>query len=115
MLDYVRRLNETLIPNDSLKITVLDLFAGCGGLALGFESVGFSTVGFEKDHDAAQTYASNLEGHCLETKLNTDSEYSLAQVIIGGLPVSLSVLAEISRGSGMNVTDFRLFWRLSEK
>ena len=28
---------------------VLDLFAGCGGLALGFEASGFQTLGFEKN------------------------------------------------------------------
>lgn len=86
MLDYARRLNETLKPHESLKLTVLDLFAGCGGLALGFESVGFTTIGFEKDHDAAQTYAANLHGTCLETELNTQSEYPSAEVIIGGPP-----------------------------
>ncbi len=46
MLDYVAHLNKSLRPKHPLGITVLDLFAGCGGLALGFESLGFETIGF---------------------------------------------------------------------
>lgn len=40
---------------------VLDLFAGCGGLSLGFHAAGFSIVGgLEIDPTAAQTYAINF-------------------------------------------------------
>lgn len=42
------------------KYTAIDLFAGCGGLALGFESTGFKTIGYEMDHDAVLTYKNNL-------------------------------------------------------
>jgi len=44
---------------------VLDLFAGCGGLSLGFQSQGFDIVGgVEIDPEAATTYASNLHPGC---------------------------------------------------
>ena len=66
---------------------VLDLFAGCGGLALGFEAAGFRTVGFESDSDACQTYQTNLHSPCHQTYLKAGVELSTgATVIIGGPP-----------------------------
>lgn len=85
-MDYITRLNNSLKPHHSLNYTVLDLFAGCGGLALGFESVGFKTIGFEKDQDAAITYSNNLLGYCHQEELSRASEYPAAQIIIGGPP-----------------------------
>lgn len=42
---------------------VLDLFAGCGGISLGFKSAGFDIVGaIEIDEFAAQTHALNFFG-----------------------------------------------------
>lgn len=67
----------------------LDLFAGCGGLALGFESAGIMTRGFEMKGPAALTYATNLNGACEQTMLDvgmpecSDVEVDL---IIGGPP-----------------------------
>lgn len=41
----------------------LDLFAGCGGLSLGFDAAGFKTVGaVEFDPDAARSHAINFFG-----------------------------------------------------
>ena len=81
--DYLAR---TLKPRHDLGILVLDLFAGCGGLALGFEAAGFSTVGFEMNPDAASTYRENLEGDCHEIFLTPTTELPEAQLVIGGPP-----------------------------
>jgi len=65
---------------------VLDLFAGCGGLALGFEANGFATLGFEMDTDACATYSKNLLGHCNQVTLTAETTLPEARVIIGGPP-----------------------------
>ena len=68
------------------KYTAIDLFAGCGGLALGFESTGFKTIGYEMDHDAVLTYKNNLSGNCEEIFLDTKTRFQKADIVIGGPP-----------------------------
>jgi len=87
-MEYVRYINETLQPkvDSDLNIKVLDLFAGCGGLSLGFEAAGFQTYGYEMDETAATTYNNNLIGHCEHTTLSIDIEYPEADIVIGGPP-----------------------------
>ncbi len=47
-----------------MSLTVLDLFAGCGGLSLGFELAGASILGaVEIDQWAADTYRRNFPAH----------------------------------------------------
>ena len=65
---------------------MLDLFAGCGGLSLGFEAAGFKTIGYEMEPNAAETYRQNLIGDCKTERLNTLFKYPKAQIIIGGPP-----------------------------
>ncbi len=85
-MSYVNYINKTLKPKITEQETVLDLFAGCGGLSLGFEAAGYKTVGFEMDKAASQTYNLNLIGECHAIKLDTDFEYPNAEIIIGGPP-----------------------------
>ena len=65
---------------------MVDLFAGCGGLGLGFEAAGFRTLGYELKDDPVATYGANLHGECIQARLSPDSEIAEAEVIIGGPP-----------------------------
>ena len=85
-MTYPDRLNHRLRPKKAGTPLVVDLFAGCGGLGLGFEAQGFSTVGFEKDADCCATYERNLEGHCEQVTLTPDTPLPPARVVIGGPP-----------------------------
>jgi DNA (cytosine-5)-methyltransferase 1 len=78
--------NRLLRPNISRPEHVLDLFAGCGGLALGFEAAGFETLGFEANPDCCATYNANLHGHCTEEFLTAKTKFPAAEVVIGGPP-----------------------------
>lgn len=89
-LQYLEHLAKSLRKPSKRRrreFTVLDLFAGCGGMALGFESVGFETVGFEMLEDACTTYSDNLCGECHQVFLEPGMDLgSDADVIIGGPP-----------------------------
>ncbi len=85
-MNYTDYINSKLKPNTTEKEIVLDLFAGCGGLSLGFEAAGYKTVGFEMDVAAAETYKQNLGSECHAIKLDLDFEYPQAEIIIGGPP-----------------------------
>jgi len=85
-MTYIDLINNTLAPRITEDAVVLDLFSGCGGLALGFETAGFKTIGFEMNPDAAITYKNNMQGDCIIDKLTLDSEYPAADIIIGGPP-----------------------------
>lgn len=64
---------------------VLDLFAGCGGLGLGFEAAGCRTIGYEAKDTAASTYRDNL-GECETAFLEVGQPEGSADVLIGGPP-----------------------------
>lgn len=52
--------NDILEFNQEKSLNVIDLFAGCGGLSLGFEMAGFNIpLAIERDEWAAETYKFN--------------------------------------------------------
>lgn len=70
-------------------ITTLDLFAGCGGLSLGFEQahLGFQPVfAVEIDPAAARTYKGNFDCHVHDGPIEEVETFPKADVIIGGPP-----------------------------
>lgn len=85
-MNYIDHINATLKPRITEKEVVLDLFAGCGGLSLGFEAAGYKTIGFEMEVAASETYKKNLIGDCHAIKLDLSFEYPKAEIIIGGPP-----------------------------
>lgn len=87
-MKYWEEINDKFKPwvDTDLNKTVVDLFAGCGGLSLGFEANGFKTIGFEMDENASKTYNENLIGECVNIKLSTDYIYPKADIVIGGPP-----------------------------
>lgn len=86
--EWLGKLTRILaIPAGTGKPLALDLFAGAGGLALGFEAAGFETVGFEMDADACATYSKNLSRPCYATEITVGFDYKVdPDVIIGGPP-----------------------------
>jgi DNA (cytosine-5)-methyltransferase 1 len=85
-MNFASKLNSHLRPQENRSPLVLDLFAGCGGLALGFEAQGFETLGFEMDGDCCASYKHNLSGECVNVKLDATYKFPKAQVVIGGPP-----------------------------
>ncbi|QNG18187.1 DNA cytosine methyltransferase [Rhodococcus triatomae] len=70
--------------------TLIDLFAGCGGMTSGFTAEGFtSTLAIEFDLHAAATYAANFgEDHTLWKDIGAvrNQQIPKADVVIGGPP-----------------------------
>ena len=69
--------------------TLIDLFAGAGGMTAGFKQAGFEPVfAVELDHDAADTYRANFGDHVVPSpieQVDADS-FPDADVVIGGPP-----------------------------
>jgi DNA (cytosine-5)-methyltransferase 1 len=88
-MEYLAYLENQLPPpveKELGKLKAIDLFAGSGGLGLGFEAAGIRTTGFELNQDACDSYSKNLVGDCHCTKLTVDSIPTESVDIVAGGP-----------------------------
>lgn len=83
---YSQFILECLVPAKNFLCSAIDLFAGCGGLSLGFESAGIRTIGYEMDSDCCASYRTNLSGDCIQAKLPFAGEFPKTDILIGGPP-----------------------------
>lgn len=69
-------------------LSLIDLFAGCGGMTLGFERSGLfeSVFAVEWDRDAAETFRRNFGDHMHEGAIEGVDRFPLADVVVGGPP-----------------------------
>jgi DNA (cytosine-5)-methyltransferase 1 len=74
--------------SDSKTFTLVDVFAGCGGMTRGFiDSGAFSPIfAVELDPDAAETYRRNFGDHVRVGGIETVAEFPKADALIGGPP-----------------------------
>jgi len=115
-MTYVDKINALLVPKATLPYKVLDLFAGCGGLSLGFEAVGFKTVGYEMDVKATDSYNKNLLGTCFAQKLSIDTEYEDGlDVVIGGPPCQPFSVGGHQKGIDDERNGFPIFIKAIER
>jgi len=116
-MNYVETINYRLKPQNHLNYQVLDLFAGCGGLSLGFEAIGFQTLGYEMDNVAAQTYRQNLQGHCITKKLGTNIDFinDKVDIIIGGPPCQPFSVGGHQKGKQDERNGFPIFFQAIKK
>ena len=84
--NYIEFLNKTLQIPDTQPYTAVDLFAGCGGLSLGFEAAGIKTIGYEMTEDCCNTYRANLGSECKQEFITKSTVFPKVEILIGGPP-----------------------------
>jgi DNA (cytosine-5)-methyltransferase 1 len=89
-----------------LKLTVIDLFCGCGGISLGFQMAGFKIIyGLDNNKDSIETFERNFPTAkiCCSNIENVEIDsIPSSDIIVGGPPC---VNFSTSKGSRANVLD----------
>ena len=84
--NYIDYLNNTIRIPEKQPYLAIDMFAGCGGLSLGFEAAGVKTIGYEMVEDCCNSYERNLRSVCHKEKITTETEFPKVDIVIGGPP-----------------------------
>ena len=84
--NYIDYLNNTIRIPEEQPYLAIDMFAGCGGLSLGFEAAGVKTIGYEMVEDCCNSYEKNLRSVCHKEKITTETEFPKVDIVIGGPP-----------------------------
>jgi DNA (cytosine-5)-methyltransferase 1 len=80
-------LSREALSVERVGVPFIDLFAGCGGLALGFMQQGFEPVGaVEWDPAAALNYRLNIDDRISVSDISGAADWPEAEVVIGGPP-----------------------------
>lgn len=99
-------MSEETIP------TAIDLFAGCGGLSLGFERAGWNVFrAYEMWKPAVEVYNRNLSGTCELVKLDKQFVFPPAQLVIGGPPCQPFSVTGNQAGKADERDGFDIFFR----
>ncbi len=81
------RTSNRTARGDSTLLTVADLFAGAGGLSLGFERAGFRALwAADRNAAAVETFRCNLNRRAECVEIEPDANCPRPTVIIGGPP-----------------------------
>ena len=77
-----------MVQSEMSPFTLIDLFAGCGGMTLGFRETGRfrSVLAVESDPDAAEAYRLNFGKHVAQSPIEDVASFQKVDVIIGGPP-----------------------------
>lgn len=68
-------------------LTVIELFAGCGGMSFGFKQAGFRTqLAVEWDEAACKTFRANISERVAQCAVEEVATFPKADVVVGGPP-----------------------------
>lgn len=107
--NYVEYLNSTITIPSTFKYKAIDLFAGCGGLSLGFEVAGIEVFGYEADFDCCATHNKNMGDKCKCEFLTEETEFPEVDIVIGGPPCQPFSVSGKQLGKKDNRNGFPIF------
>ncbi len=100
-------------PKDDNGFTVVDLFAGAGGLSLGFFSKGFRVLqALDHNPSAVSTYRRNLGEHIEQAEIGLETALPPSALIVGGPPCQGFSSAGLRHGNDHRNTLVKVFSRL---